>query len=159
LYLLGQRWYDEDVGRFISRDPIGEKEGGLNLYYYVSNKPLYFVDPNGEIPLSCLVGVAVWILCDPCWPIGEIAPIDGENDKIIQIYPYEFISYSWDKCSKKCKGFYKVRTKKYGALRRCIGIGWIRAGYGEYEEVYYETVDLGTTETSSDCANKAQGIK
>ena len=26
LYLLGQRWYDEEVGRFISRDPIGERK-------------------------------------------------------------------------------------------------------------------------------------
>ena len=26
LYLLGQRWYDEEVGRFISRDWIGKKE-------------------------------------------------------------------------------------------------------------------------------------
>jgi hypothetical protein len=25
LYLLGQRWYDSEVGRFISRNMIGEK--------------------------------------------------------------------------------------------------------------------------------------
>ena len=47
LYLLGQRWYDSEVGRFISRDPIGEK-GGLNLYVYVGNNPVNNIDPYGE---------------------------------------------------------------------------------------------------------------
>jgi len=46
LYLLGQRWYDSSVGRFISRDPIGE-EGGVNLYVYVGNNPVKRIDPEG----------------------------------------------------------------------------------------------------------------
>jgi len=49
LYLLGQRWYDEDVGRFISRDPIGEV-GGLNLYVYVGNNPVKLIDHEGRQP-------------------------------------------------------------------------------------------------------------
>jgi len=49
LKLLGQRWYDGDVGRFISRDPIGE-EGGLNLYGYVRNNPVNKTDPEGKNP-------------------------------------------------------------------------------------------------------------
>ena len=47
--LLGQRWYDGGVGRFISRDPIGE-EGGLNLYVYVGNNGVNYADPEGENP-------------------------------------------------------------------------------------------------------------
>jgi RHS repeat-associated protein len=49
LYLLGQRWYDSSAGRFISRDPIGEK-GGVNLYVYVGNDSMNKVDPIGTNP-------------------------------------------------------------------------------------------------------------
>ena len=40
------RWYDPNVGRFISEDPIGLR-GGDNLYAYVKNSPLGFTDPLG----------------------------------------------------------------------------------------------------------------
>lgn len=44
------RYYDPNVGRWLSQDPIGIR-GGLNLYAYVENKPLMEVDPLGLIGL------------------------------------------------------------------------------------------------------------
>lgn len=38
--------YDPYLGRWLSRDPVGE-EGGLNLYGYTSNRPVYFFDILG----------------------------------------------------------------------------------------------------------------
>jgi RHS repeat-associated protein len=49
LYYYRARWYDPQVGRFISEDPIG-LEGGPNLYGYVENDPLNAVDPEGLVP-------------------------------------------------------------------------------------------------------------
>lgn len=46
LYYYRARWYDPQVGRFISEDPSGF-EGGINPYAYVGNSPLQFVDPGG----------------------------------------------------------------------------------------------------------------
>jgi RHS repeat-associated protein len=43
------RWYDPGQGRFVSEDPIG-LDGGINLYAYVENSPLNWVDPLGDFP-------------------------------------------------------------------------------------------------------------
>ena len=43
------RAYDPVTGRWLSRDPIGE-EGGINLYGYVSNRPVNLWDPLGLSP-------------------------------------------------------------------------------------------------------------
>jgi RHS repeat-associated protein len=41
------RWYDPLTGRWISEDPIGFAAGDMNLYRYVENSTLDFVDPEG----------------------------------------------------------------------------------------------------------------
>lgn len=46
LYFYRNRYYNPALSRFISQDPIG-LAGGLNLYAYVNNNPLSFVDPLG----------------------------------------------------------------------------------------------------------------
>ena len=48
LYYYRNRWYDPEVGKFISEDPIGFAGGDINLYGYVGNNPLSFVDPSGN---------------------------------------------------------------------------------------------------------------
>ena len=40
------RAYDPATGRWLSRDPIGES-GGINLYGYVGNSPVMYLDPLG----------------------------------------------------------------------------------------------------------------
>jgi RHS repeat-associated protein len=46
LSLTLYRAYDPNLGRWLSRDPLGEA-GGLNLYGYVGNDPINLLDPFG----------------------------------------------------------------------------------------------------------------
>ena len=46
LYYYGYRFYSPNVGRWLSRDPIGEN-GGLHLYGFVANRPIIAVDILG----------------------------------------------------------------------------------------------------------------
>lgn len=47
LIYMRARYYDPQVGRFISEDPIGFDGGDVNLYAYVQNDPVNWVDPLG----------------------------------------------------------------------------------------------------------------
>ena len=71
LYLAPYRFYDPELGRWMSRDPIAE-DGGLNLYAYAYNSPLNYYDPygllnvvvGGDLHLVLLGGVEVSGGCD-----------------------------------------------------------------------------------------------
>ncbi len=59
LALTLYRAYNPDLGRWISRDPIGE-DGGVNLYAYVENNPI-------------AVGDLLGLLSDAAWNIAQYA--------------------------------------------------------------------------------------
>lgn len=58
LYWMTHRLYDAASGRFLSRDPIGQR-GGVNLYAYAGGDPANRADPSGlyggygTLSLSC----------------------------------------------------------------------------------------------------------
>ena len=72
LYNYGYRYYDPQLGRWLSRDPIGVK-GGVNLYSFVVNDGVNWVDLLGN------VGAATVPLSDGsyvnCWT-GQISKPD-----------------------------------------------------------------------------------
>jgi RHS repeat-associated protein len=49
LYYYRARYYDPEIGRFISEDPLGFGAGDVNFYVYVGNNPVNFNDPSGKI--------------------------------------------------------------------------------------------------------------
>jgi len=116
LYLLGQRWYDEEVGRFISRDPILSSMPlkqkvdwfllysfleiqSLHPYSYCKSNPITSKDPNGLITqLSkhniCLIvcNIIVTLVTIPpcsyiCAPLGTFAPVCGVICGVLIGYP------------------------------------------------------------------------
>lgn len=55
------RYYDPELGRFISPDPMGYADGP-NLYQYGLNSPVNYTDPTGEIALvDNLIGGAIGV--------------------------------------------------------------------------------------------------
>ena len=65
LNYYGYRYYNPSTGRWISRDPIGEA-GGMNVYDFVRNHPLYAIDDTGRqeivIEPEPIVGGGGWDL-------------------------------------------------------------------------------------------------
>ena len=48
LYYFGARYYDPNLGRFTSVDPVGDN----HPYSYVNNNPMNYVDPSGMDPFD-----------------------------------------------------------------------------------------------------------
>jgi RHS repeat-associated protein len=138
------RAYDPNVGRWISRDPIGER-GGLNLYEYVFNRPLELTDRAGLAPQNCM-GYALGIpaslsfnapalagcrrvtcgtTCDQCKREYKLVVIeDSDNSDFGHVYRQD------------AGGTYSCRYGSNGAL-----------GYGlnpvtDYYNVYYNPFGL-----------------
>jgi hypothetical protein len=49
LYYFGGRYYDPEIGQFISEDP---GQDGTNWYGYCGNDPIKYFDPNGQAKTS-----------------------------------------------------------------------------------------------------------
>jgi RHS repeat-associated protein len=51
------RWYDPQVGKWVSEDPI-RQAGGVNLYGYVGNRPALYYDSTGLLAIACRASIA-----------------------------------------------------------------------------------------------------
>lgn len=56
---FGARDYDPSVGRWLSKDPILFDGGDTNLYGYVMQDPVNFIDPTGEVLIAPIIGGAL----------------------------------------------------------------------------------------------------
>lgn len=83
---FGARYYGSTMGRFMTPDWSVNPEPvpymhitdpqTLNLYAYVQNCPLFFVDPDGHMKCHSKAGDPGTIVCDPDPPKKKDPPID-----------------------------------------------------------------------------------
>jgi RHS repeat-associated protein len=59
LYYYRARYYDSSIGRFVSEDPIGFDGRDANLYRYVGNSPVNYIDPSGNGAAGAAIGGAL----------------------------------------------------------------------------------------------------
>lgn len=71
LHYFGARYYDDNIGRFISQDPyMGEMNNppSLHRYMYAHGNPTYYTDPTGNYVESAIdlasLGVGIWSFGD-----------------------------------------------------------------------------------------------
>ena len=54
---FGARDYDASIGRWLSKDPILFAGGDTNLYGYVMQDPINYIDPTGKIAWGIILGL------------------------------------------------------------------------------------------------------
>ena len=93
LYYYGARFYNPEIGRFISADSVaGEitSTQSLNKYVYVTNNPMKYVDPSGKYIESAIDAASI------TWSIHDVTsnPRDWTNwlalsaDVITAAFPF-----------------------------------------------------------------------
>ncbi len=65
LYYYRARYYDAKVGRFTQKDPIGFMGGDVNLYSYVGQNPVRYIDPLGMAGFDTVVRIVTGIAVRP----------------------------------------------------------------------------------------------
>jgi len=84
------RYYDPQIGRFISEDPIGFG-GGMKFYSYVKNNPAKYVDPSGLA--NCVYSVtAHTMICQPNADPGQPALYGPNGAGSVQLGPVNVAS-------------------------------------------------------------------
>ena len=95
LYYYRARYYDPSIGRFLQKDPISFAGGDWNLYGYVQNNPINFIDPYG------LEKSGPGSLCKKLIPPPPKKPGDGcgdpKSDPYVPDY-YLLACQEHDKC-------------------------------------------------------------
>jgi RHS repeat-associated protein len=89
LFLMKRRAYDTALGRWLSEDPLGTHDGP-NLYAYVANEPLRWIDPDGTVAMAL-----------PWQPNGNAWGDFTRQDNICS-QPMGALGYNGAPCIKKC---------------------------------------------------------
>ncbi len=99
LYYLQSRYYDPEIGRFISADSIEYADpghvNGLNLYAYCNNNPIMNVDFTGHSWMSFWKGIGEWFGNIGSWFKNTFGLFVEITNNIIS-YAEDHIVFGWE---------------------------------------------------------------
>ena len=87
-YYLQSRYYNPQIGRFISADGLVGETGNLltqNMYAYSFNNPVMYSDISGEFPVlltKLVVAYAIWTVVDLCKVFNGVLSFDEETGNL-----------------------------------------------------------------------------
>jgi RHS repeat-associated protein len=107
LVRFGARDYDPMTGKWTAKDPIRFKGGDTNLFNYVANNPVNFVDPMGTSTCTLGCDVVCEVACHPTVAAGcaaGCALLPPPGDAVSFMYCERFIGIPGciGGCSKAC---------------------------------------------------------
>jgi RHS repeat-associated protein len=126
LYSYRARYYDTQLGRFLSEDPVPQLNETLSTY--VHNRPVLLVDPTGQvalgpIALAVLGGAAIWTTA--CVAYVQYVYECMQN-------PYEAIDRS--QRLKHCIAECEITRNCPGGSDTAAAAGWFREAFGDYNK-------------------------
>ena len=78
LYFYRARYYDPQIGRFASEDPLRLSAGDVNFYSYVGGNPINYRDPSGQTSIP-MIFHGNW--CGPNWTGGRFEQYNPDHVK------------------------------------------------------------------------------
>jgi RHS repeat-associated protein len=116
LIYFGVRWYDPEVGRFITVDPADD---GGNWYEYCGNDPINYVDPEGEFRNA---SQALWLLTGPILYIWDT--LKGLANLASFLMPYPCLPIQINAVIVGCGIAYSVYQDPTTIINLVKGIGY-----------------------------------
>ena len=133
LLLLGHRYYDPSIGRFLSQDPI---QDGDNWYKYADNNPLTKIDPKGQFAWLLVAAVCIIVIAvtngdgrhsQPPPPPTPSAPPDVDIDKNAEQAAHH--SWTWFRDQVKTGGPWDFKNGHYDNPGQYENYGNYHFGY------------------------------